>query len=253
MCQWCRKNQETDSHVLFEFQIATQVWNDVGLQGIITILPDENIFDIIRRPFERGSKEQCTLLAFALNLLGEWKKAQEQQLNPGDDIGGTIGVKKWVKPPDSWVKVNIDAATFESSGCIGLGSVVRGNAGNFLMAMSKKHQVLLPPREAEALCLKETLLWLKEKSYRRCIFETDSQVLVRACKGVEGRSFFHTIVTDCIDLFQHFEEVSVCFTHRSANGVAHALARAASSMSDYQEWHVNAPAFIRNVICLEAL
>ena len=31
---------------------------------------------------------------------------------------------------------------------------------------------------------------------------------------------------DCIDLFQHFEEVLVLFAYRSVNGAAHPLARA---------------------------
>ena len=44
-------------------------------------------------------------------------------------------------------------------------------------------------------------------NFRRCVFETDSQVLGRACKGINGRSYFATIVRDCIDLFHHFDEV----------------------------------------------
>ena len=84
---------------------------------------------------------------------------------------------------------------------LNLRSIVRGVDVNFLMAMNRRQAVFIPPREAEALCLKEALSWLKEKGFKKCIFETDSQVLARACKGVDGKSFFHTIVRDCIDLF----------------------------------------------------
>ena len=45
----------------------------------------------------------------------------------------------------------------------------------------------------------------------------------------------------------------VCFAHRSANGVAHALVRAAYYTSGFREWHENAPDFIHHVICYEAL
>lgn len=121
------------------------------------------------------------------------------------------------------------------------------------MAMSRRQDVLLPPREAEAVCLRETLIWLRDKGLRYCIFETDSQVLARACKGVNGISFFHTIVRDCIELFKHFHEVLVCFAHRSANVVAHVLVRAAHSLPNFREWHVTAPDLIHHVICSETL
>lgn len=58
------------------------------------------------------------------------------------------------------MKVNIDAALFEDVDCIGLASIVRGANGQFLMAMSKRQEALLPPREAEGVCLRETLTWL---------------------------------------------------------------------------------------------
>ena len=89
--------------------------------------------------------------AAALNLLGEWKKAHEQQVISGTSAGPSIVIKKWEKPQNPWVKVNIDAALFEDIDCIGLGSIVRGADGNFLMAMSRRQAVFLPPREAEAV------------------------------------------------------------------------------------------------------
>lgn len=151
------------------------------------------------------------------------------------------------------MKVNINAAMFEDIGCIGLGSVVRGVNGQFMMARSRIKEGLVPSREAEALCLKKALSWLKNMNFRQCVFETDSQVLARACKEVYGRSYFAIIVGDCIDLFHPFDEVIVSFAHRSANGVAHTLARVAYYMSVFREWQLNAPNFIHHVICYKAL
>lgn len=45
----------------------------------------------------------------------------------------------------------------------------------------------------------------------------------------------------------------VNFVHRSANGVAHALARAAHSMSGLQEWHDVAPEFISDVLLIDSI
>lgn len=44
-------------------------------------------------------------------------------------------------------------------------------------------------------------------------------------------TYIHLIVEDCIELLKHFDEVIVVFVYRSANMVAHKLARAACSMS----------------------
>ena len=192
-------------------------------------------------------------MAAAANLLVEWRKAQAEKVSDLSHGRAPIAICKWVKPQQHWVKINIDAALFEDIGCIGMGSVVRGADGQFLMARSMRREGLIPPREAEALCLKEALSWIKDKNFRRCVFETDCQVLARACKGVNGKSYFETIVRDCMELFHHFDEVEVCFARRSANGAAHALARVAYSMSESREWQLNAPEFIHHVICSEVL
>lgn len=84
-----------------------------------------------------------------------------------------------------------------------LGSVVRGLNGQFVIARSTKKTGLIPPREAEALCIKKTLSRLKDKSFKKCVFETDSQILVRACKEDECRSYFDTIVRECIELLKY--------------------------------------------------
>lgn len=68
-------------------------------------------------------------------------------------------------------------------------------------------------------------------------FETDAKLLADVCHGGQGRSYFHTIVMDCVDFLKHFDNVLVEFVHRSVNGVAHLLARAIHSMSDLQKWN----------------
>ncbi|XP_074327738.1 uncharacterized protein LOC141665650 [Apium graveolens] len=159
------------------------------------------------------------------NLLIKWRKAQDEKLCDVSHTRRSIAVSKWEKPQQNWVKINIDAALFEDIGYVGMGSIVRGADGQFLLAHSVRREGMVPPREAEALSLKEALSWLKDKDFRRCIFETDSQVLAKAYNSVTGRSYFATIVRDCMDLFHHYDEVDVCFTRRSANSAAHSVRR----------------------------
>lgn len=143
--------------------------------------------------------------------------------------------RQWSPPPSGWLKVNIDAATFASNVCRhehGRGScVIRNEDAGFICARAHKISAKLQPREAEVVGLKEALSWIKELGFKNCIFETDAKMLADACNGVKGRSFFHTnIVLVSVELFKHFHDVLVNvlvkYVHRSANVVAHILARA---------------------------
>lgn len=59
---------------------------------------------------------------------------------------------------------------------------------------------MLQSKEAEAMSLKKHSHRLK-RGFQRCIFETDSKLLVNACKGEHGKSFFHTTIKDYINFF----------------------------------------------------
>ena len=62
------------------------------------------------------------------NLLHNWQEAQVCGLNSNSQ--GTVSARRWQKPPDGWVIVNVDAAIFQN-GSIGLGCVIRTHRDNF--------------------------------------------------------------------------------------------------------------------------
>lgn len=94
--------------------------------------------------------------------------------------------------------------------------------------------------------MKEALSWAKEVGLDWCVFESDSKQLVDACNGQQGASYFHTIVSDCVESCKHFDHVLISFVRRSANSVAHLLA--IHSLSDLREWIVHPPQFIHHVL-----
>ncbi|XP_074333967.1 uncharacterized protein LOC141671586 [Apium graveolens] len=136
---------------------------------------------------------------------------------------------------------------------IGIGGVIRDENGRFMKAMCKQMEGSWSPREAEALSLKEVLSWTKQYGFTQCVFETDSKLLADACNGNSGRSYFHIIVRECLELIKHFENMLVQFVHRYANEVAHMLARVSRSMSDLQEWDVVAPSFLSDVLSYDSI
>ena len=48
--------------------------------------------------------------------------------------------------------------------------------------------------EAEALCMKEVLSWLKERQLDTCIIETDSMQVIEAQNTSSQNSMFHLII-----------------------------------------------------------
>ncbi|XP_017240177.2 uncharacterized protein LOC108212974 [Daucus carota subsp. sativus] len=165
----------------------------------------------------------------AKGLIREWTEVQAREGSMS--VTGVNGDRVWSKPSMGWFKVNVDAAVFMLGG-IGVAAVVRDDQGGFVAA----HVLKLPgkwnPREAEALALKEALAWVIKKGYQKCEFETDCYALAATCNGSPGNSLFDTIVTDCIGLSKHINQVLFRFAFRSANNVAHVLAQAAYSMTD---------------------
>ncbi|XP_017256601.1 uncharacterized protein LOC108226171 [Daucus carota subsp. sativus] len=178
----------------------------------------------------------------ALNMLQEWKKAQEETCKSG--TGVHVHTRQWCPPPEGWIKINIDASCRQDSEYVGVGCVVRNERGEFLRARTTLVQGRSYAREAEALSLKEALSWVKTWRTQKCIFESDAKLLVDAIHAGHGNSIFDTIVEDCRELIKHFQEVLVMFVLRSANNVAHSSAQAACSMSGPQEWYHTAPDFI---------
>lgn len=150
------------------------------------------------------------------------------------------------------MKINTDAAVFQD-GSIEVGAVIRNAQGKFVTARCRRIKGEWSPREAEAIGLKEALLWTVAQGYLQCVFETDHHALALACNGRPGKAFFGTIVENCLVLLKHINPVLVEFVYRSANMVAHVLAQACYSMPDLGEWTTTPPSFISHVLEMDLI
>ncbi|XP_074364695.1 uncharacterized protein LOC141705705 [Apium graveolens] len=257
-------------HVLFECGFARTVWALAGLLRQVVRVQNKSCFEMMVRLFQTVTRYQCVMVemicwslwnrrnkwvwdqangsAFgvkeaALNLLTEWRKARviERQ----DVCRATAGLQVWSKPPVGWKKVTVDVGT-SIEGYVGIGRIIRDEGGQFLRGRSGRIVGNWKANEAEALSIKEALFWAKSLGSDYCIFESDSQQLIEACKGKQGASYFHTIVSDIIDLSKYFDHVLFNLVRRSANSVAHLLAT--HSLSDLREWVDYPPQLIHHVL-----
>ncbi|KAL8119323.1 hypothetical protein AgCh_016734 [Apium graveolens] len=277
-CGICNDHVEDANHVLFTCRAARELWQAVGEQSLLNVEQGEEVKEVLKREFMNSSKQRCVtiglhcwglwyrrntwiwerkfLLVFTIRvmvttMLQDWRRSQEVAAGREGRLGRQSS-RKWTKPPEGWIKINVDATCPQQRNRIGVACVARDDHGAFLGARSSVIEGGRQPREAEVLSLYEALRWVHKWRNSHCIFEMDSKIVVDAIHGKHGNSNFHTIIDDCISFLKYFREVLLVFDYLSANTVAHLLAQAADSMSDPREWFDIAPDFIRCNLLIDA-
>lgn len=64
-----------------------------------------------------------------MHFLVDWRKTRMNGVKNNRLL--QVYPRKWSKPPEGWVNINVDAATF-NVGFVGIGSIMRDSGGNFL-------------------------------------------------------------------------------------------------------------------------
>uniref|UniRef100_A0A803PIQ4 RNase H type-1 domain-containing protein n=1 Tax=Cannabis sativa TaxID=3483 RepID=A0A803PIQ4_CANSA len=92
----------------------------------------------------------------------------------------------------------------------------------------------LQPHEVEAMGMKEAFSWIKANAWQDVIVESDClQVISDLHCNKNMSSPYGHIISDCKALFAEIDNVSLCFVKRSANRVAHCLARSSLGEADH--------------------
>lgn len=275
-CSVCAQSMETTSHLFLHCPIAVECWRLSAL-----LLPSLNGDDIIQwiEALIMGNNSEaiqlsCVILwslwknrndviwknlrkwpSAIVNLAGsflaQWQHAQI--LINGDLLSDqNSGVVSWCKPACGWLKCNVDGAVFSSESKLGFGMVLRNSEGTMIAARCGS---ILGPADsvlAEAVSFREALSWLKRLGASQVIVESDSSMLIQAIQASSSSpNYVGLVVNECKDLVASIVDCRIYFVRRSANSVAHLLARASNSMSDVQEWGSIPPPFICNALSFD--
>ncbi|KAK6118703.1 hypothetical protein DH2020_047560 [Rehmannia glutinosa] len=189
------------------------------------------------------------IVNFASSTMIQWEAAQKAELKdwrikPGD------GAIAWNKPKHDAIKCNVDGAIFAQKGLIGFGCVVHDGQGIFRAAKQGIMPGLDNAMLAEAITIREALSWIKEKfTNAAVVLESDSLGVIQAIRGlISDNTYVQSVINDCLKLLEDLPMVSCVFVRRSANRVAHALAKASGSLSDFITWEGHPPQFICNLL-----
>lgn len=130
-----------------------------------------------------------------------------------------------VAPPASHVKLNCDTANFKMTGN-GLGFVIRNDKGEVLMSSMKRIPSQLDIESAEAQSLLFGLTSALDGGSHSIIAESNSSILIKKLQlSSPQRSYFSTLVMVIKPLQSSCSSLSFKHAFRSANTVAHHLAR----------------------------
>ena len=199
--------EETVEHAILMCQYASEVWRQIRKCFVINCKPHaflhikQWLFD-----FLDGAKDD-EATAFTITVWHIWEARNavrngEKMLHPHSIAERTKAyiemvlmhsikesaphrcesnclAPKWTPPPDGWLMLNVDAATFKDPSRIGIGGVIRDHLGDFKMAFCKKMHRVEDPELAEILAIRCGVLFAKERNLQHIIVASDCQNIIK--------------------------------------------------------------------------
>ncbi|XP_031131672.1 uncharacterized protein LOC116033057 [Ipomoea triloba] len=257
-CPFCPFDTETVTHLLCDCSIARQVWgcNDVLLgrsfvefvestlrqacvEDSVNMVARFLVIWLVRNDLIWHGKV-WTLEAmhnYINALLVTWR---DLQATPPTTQHMDANPVTWSPPPLGMISCNVDAVLHE--GTVTYGAILRDHQGVFVAAHSGQLMCGKDPYLAEAMAVKEALAWIKSRSGVGYLVESDCLNFFNSYNsGRQDYSHVGLVIQQCRIIACDIGNTVVRHVRRSANHVAHVLARAAGSSSVLGEWVSSPP------------
>ncbi|KAM6547504.1 hypothetical protein CsatB_019180 [Cannabis sativa] len=253
-CPFCHIEEESIAHVLLHCQFSKSCWNRSGLatapahcnfflwfKGVV----DKNAPELLEEAvmlcwsicqarngliWHQKACNAADVMFTARLTLAQWKNANSRNFEPLLVPSGTYDSgERWSKPAANMLKINVDGAVFHAANAYGSGVVIRDTAGSLIEAFSVYNLGCSQPEIAEIIGIKEALSWIKtqeDQVIQGVIIETDCLVALQALhSSIRMPSLFGLLVSECHETLSNLHNVEICYVKRSANRVAHCVAR----------------------------
>ncbi|XP_057719932.1 uncharacterized protein LOC130934373 [Arachis stenosperma] len=239
ICERCWAGEETEEHLFKHFDFARHFW----FASPFNLRPETNretnvkgwIIEILGKLQMKEQGFFCTLLnqlwqvrnstifeKKVLTIEEEIKKALtsfEEFSNTQATLEElrkshnppTFITQKWEEPPNSMLKVNVDAAVGKINKG-GVGVVIRDNLGQVMATACWAIPFPLEAHEAEAYAVYRGMKMAIESCFTNIILESDSMQVVKALKQRKViDSYFGFFIADNMYLIDNFRSIS--FNH----------------------------------------
>ena len=143
----------------------------------------------------------------------------------------------WQPPPGSLFKLNFDGAYFDDGAYSGYKAVIRNKKGEVMAAIAVRGGVVHDSEEVEVMACRKALEFSIDAGFTEIILEGDNaMVMKRISQAQLDLSRLGLIYEDIWYLAVGFRSISSNCVRRSANSVAHALARFARLIDNEILW-----------------
>ncbi|XP_023900964.1 uncharacterized protein LOC112012818 [Quercus suber] len=139
-------------------------------------------------------------------------------------------------------KLNFDAAIFANTSSSGVGVIIRNGRGEVMAGLSARGPSVMSSEEAEVLACRKALEFALDLGLLDLVVEGDNITVMRTMVSPRpNKSKLGHIYDDICKLASGFRSLSVECVKRSANSVAHCLARYASQVDEEMVWVEDSP------------
>ena len=140
--------------------------------------------------------------------------------------------------------MNTDAGVSLDSRRSGAGGVAR-SATSFIGAWSKPHEGVTNPLVAEALALRDGVIFTKLRGFAQVVMEVDClDVVDQWIKHQDSRSIIAPILVEIEELARGFKSFLIQHVMRLSNNSAHLCAKAACTLEVSECWMSSPPSFL---------
>lgn len=160
--------------------------------------------------------------------LTNWREARKTVKSTVPTPQKTEGCSKWRPPEQGGFKINVDASVMPGVNSFSVGMVLRGHDGGFVAGKTTRFNAADSVFEAETIGVREALSWIYDNNLQNenVVIESDSMTTVNAIHRKEVNHLeVGDVIDSCCNLLDNLRHASVCFVRKSANRVAHSLAR----------------------------
>lgn len=184
----------------------------------------------------------------ASHLLEEWQQVKEVRLYMPQQQRR----EQWQPPEEGWSKVNADGAMGKSSRDGGGGVVLRDHHGNFVAAACHFFPSVSGPELAELLACRRAAELAIEMGSLKVVLETDNKGIAQGLANDNlNRSVYGPLIEEIKGLLQSRHDFKVKWVRRSANVVAHRLAKEGCGNKLCKTWLHAPPECIMNSVLSE--
>jgi ribonuclease HI len=275
LCPICGLATETTAHILWSCPSAKDVWLECNpkihkctsdevdfiyvMEKLLARLDDDQmqlVGTVARQIWFRrnsivfGGKMVApgVVVQRAKDQVEAWCSATKRTIIP-PAITAHHSAVTWTRPSDGFVKVNWDASVNTNLNKMGAGVVVRDSHGVVLAMYCTTKGCITSPSDAEAVGAWAAVQLAKRMGLRRVILEGDALEIIQGLtRDGDCWAPYGQILNEIkSELSKH---IGWCaqYVNRTANAVAHQLARSSFLYGEEREWRSDFPICVEDVV-----